>query len=107
MKGSPIQKVNFNVSLLSLPCQTSLIKPPLHYRLRCTIGVLNVQKKSKSKLLFLTEGIPKYKNFALFVESMTQILYQKKIITFQKASMAKIMVNVQKRLKGASVKVAI
>ena len=50
----------------------------VHYRLRCNIGVLNVQKKSKSKLLFLTEGIPNSKNFALFVKIMTQILYQKK-----------------------------
>ena len=30
------------------------------YRLRCPIGFLNVQKKSKSKWLFLTQGTPKY-----------------------------------------------
>ena len=35
---------------------------------------------------------------------MTQILYQKSFITFQKTNMAKIMVNVQKRLNGASVR---
>ena len=57
----------------------------LHYRLRCTIGVLNVQKKSKSKLFFLTEGISKSKNFALFVKIMTQILYQKNFITFSES----------------------
>ena len=54
----------------------------LHYRLRCPIGFLNVQKKSKSKRLFLTQGIPKSENFALFVKIMTQILYQKYFITF-------------------------
>ena len=32
---------------------------------------------------------------------MTQILYQKISQLFQKANMAKIMVNVKKRLKGA------
>ena len=40
------------------------------------------QKKSKSKRLFLTQGIPKSKIFALFVKVMTQILCQKKFITF-------------------------
>ena len=71
----------------------------MHYRLRCPIGFLNVQKKSKSKRLFLT---PKSENFALFVKIMTQILYQKNSYLFQKANMAKIMVNVQKRLNRAS-----
>ena len=52
------------------------------YRLRCPIGFLNVQKKSKSKRLFLTEWIPKSKKFALFVKIMTQILYQKYFVTF-------------------------
>ena len=47
---------------------------PLHYRLRGSIGFLNVQKKSKSKRLFLTQGTPKTDNFALFVKIMTQIL---------------------------------
>ena len=59
---------------------------------------------SKSKRLFLTEGLTKSKNFALFVKIMTQILYQKYFMTFQKANMAKIMINVQKRLNGASVR---
>ena len=35
----------------------------LHYSLRCPIGFLNVQKKSKSKRLFLTQGTPKTDNF--------------------------------------------
>ena len=34
---------------------------------------------------------------------MTQILYQKVSKHFQKTNMAKMMVNVQERLKGASV----
>ena len=51
-------------------------------RVRCTIGFLNVQKKSKSKGLFLTQGTPKYDNFLLFVKVMTQILCQKNFITF-------------------------
>ena len=59
---------------------------PMHYRLRGSIEVLNVQKKSKSKRLFLTEGITKSKNFALFVKIMTQILYQKYFITFSEQS---------------------
>ena len=58
---------------------------PLHYRLRCPIGFLNVQKKSKSKGLFLTQGTPKYDNFSLFVKIMTQILYQKYFITFSES----------------------
>ena len=58
---------------------------PMHYRLRCAIGFLNVQKKPKSKRSFLTQGIPKSENFALFVKIMTQILYQKKIITFSES----------------------
>ena len=57
----------------------------LHYRLRCPIGFLNVQKKSKSKRLFLTQGIPKSDNFALFVKIMTQILYQKYFVTFSES----------------------
>ena len=52
--------------------------------------------------MFLTEGISKSKNVALFVKIVTQILYQKYFMTFQKANMAKIMINVQKRLNGAS-----
>ena len=57
----------------------------MHYRLRCSVEFLNVQKKSKSKRLFLTQGIPKSDNFALFVKIMTQILYQKKFITFSES----------------------
>ena len=39
----------------------------------------------------------------LFVDqNMTQILYQKSFITFSESKYGKIMVNVQKRLKGAS-----
>ena len=57
----------------------------LHYRLMCPIGFLNVQKKSKSKRLFLTQGIPKSDNFALFVKIMTQILYQKNFMTFSES----------------------
>ena len=60
------------------------------------------QKKVQSKRLFLTEGISKSKNVALFVKIVTKILYQKYFMTFQKANMAKIMINVQKRLNGAS-----
>ena len=66
-------------------CEKTQIKGPLHYRLRCPIGFLNVQKKSKSKWLFLTQGTPKYDNFALFVKIMTQILYQKSFITFSES----------------------
>ena len=33
---------------------------------------------------------------------VTQILYQKYFMTFQNANMAKIMINAQKRLNGAS-----
>ena len=51
-----------------------LLPPSLHYRLRGSIGFLNVQKVSKSRLLFLTEGTSKTDNFALFVKIMTQIL---------------------------------
>ena len=78
---------------------------PMHYRLRGSIGFLNVQKKSKSKRLFLTEGISKSKNVALFVKILNQIFYQNYFMTFQKANMAKIMINVQKRLNGASAEV--
>ena len=46
----------------------------LHYWLRCPIGFLNPQRKSKSRRLFLTQGTPKTDNFALFVKIMTQIL---------------------------------
>ena len=76
----------------------------MHYRLRGSIGFLNAQKKSKSKRLFLTQGTPKYDNFALFVKIMTQICTKKISQLFQIANMAKIMVNVQKRLNGASVR---
>ena len=76
----------------------------MHYRLRGSIGFLNAQKKFKSKRLFLTQGTPKYDNFAIFVKNMTQICTKKISQLFQIANMAKIMVNVQKRLNGASVK---
>ena len=46
----------------------------MHNRLRGSIWFLNVQKKSKSKRLFLTQGTPKTDNFAFFVKIMTQIL---------------------------------
>ena len=74
------------------------------HRLRCPIGFLNVQKNSKSKRLVLTQGIPKSETFALFVKIMTQICTKKISQLFQIANMAKIMVNVQKKLNGASVK---
>ena len=45
----------------------------LHYRLRSSIGFLNMQKVSKSRQLFLTKGTSKTDNFALFVKIMTQI----------------------------------
>ena len=45
----------------------------MHYRLRGPIGLLNVQKVSESRRLFLTEGTSKTDNFALFVKIMTQI----------------------------------
>ena len=90
--------VNAIVSILKV----TLRGKAMHYRLRCPIGFLNVQKKSKSKQLFLTEGISQSKDVALFVKIVTQILYQKYFMTFQKANMAKIMINVQKRLNGAS-----
>ena len=45
----------------------------MHYRLRGPIGLLNVQKVSKSRRLFLTEGTSKTENFALIVKIMTQI----------------------------------
>ena len=57
-------------------CITLVSLYPMHYRLRCSIGFLNVQKSPKEKL-FLTQGIPKSDNFALFVKIMTQILYPK------------------------------
>ena len=41
---------------------------PLHYRLRGPIGLLNVQKVSKSRRLFITEGTSKTDNFVLFGE---------------------------------------
>ena len=47
--------------------------PSMHYRLMGSIGFLNVQKVSKSRRLFLTEGTSKTDNFALFVKIMTQI----------------------------------
>ena len=45
----------------------------VHYRLRGPIGLLNVQKVSESRQLFLTDGTSKTDNFALFVKIMTQI----------------------------------
>ena len=65
------------------------------------IWVFKRKNKSKSKRLFLTQGTPKYDNFALFVKIMTQICTKISQL-FQIANMAKIMVNVQKRLNGAS-----
>ena len=50
--------------------------PPMHYRLRGSIGFINMQKVSKSRRLFLTEGTSKIDNFALFVKNMTQIFYK-------------------------------
>ena len=52
-------------------------------------------------LVFQSKNTPKQKTF-FCDQNMTQILYQKNLTTFQKANMAKIMVNVQKRSKGAS-----
>ena len=58
----------------------------------------------KSKHLLLIQSNPPNNEIEFFVKSMTQILYQKILWLFQKANVAKIMVNVQKRLKGASAK---
>ena len=68
-----------NILILTPSKRNMSVGSPLHYRLRCTIGFLNVKK---SKWLFLTQGTPKYDNFALFVKIMTQILYQKSFIVF-------------------------
>ena len=38
---------------------------PMHYRLRGSIGFLELQKKSKSKQLFLTQRTPKTDNLEL------------------------------------------
>ena len=70
-----------------------------------SIGFLNVQKKSKSKRLFLTQGIPKSENFALFVKIMTQILYQKNFITFSESKYGQNHGQCHKRSKGVSDKV--
>ena len=70
---------------LSIKDLLKVIPCSMHYRLRGSIGFLNVQKKSKSKRLFLTQGIPKSDNFALFVEILTQILYQKNFINFSES----------------------
>ena len=67
-------------------------------------GVSKVQKVAKSRHLFLIQLSPPKNEINFFVKSMIQILYQKKSWFFQKANIAKMMVNVQKRLKGASVK---
>ena len=56
-----IQKSTTNLSLSNI-VYCPLLLPfvhSLHNRLRCPIGMLNVQKKSKSKRLFLTLYIPK------------------------------------------------
>ena len=55
-------------------CFSKCLKETLHYWLRRSIGFLNVQKKSTSRRLFLTQGTLKTDNFALFVKIMTQIL---------------------------------
>ena len=57
----------------------------MYNRLRGSIGFLNVKKKSKSIRLFLSQGIPKSDNFALFVKIITQILYQKNFMTFSES----------------------
>ena len=57
---------------IGLHCSAETIAT-MHYRLRGPIGLLNVQKVSESRRLFLTEGTSKTDNFALFVKIMTQI----------------------------------
>ena len=74
----------------------------LHYRLRGPIGLLNVQKVSKSRRLFLTEGTSKTDNFALFVKIMTQIFAQLFSARVGKVKLAKKVTNVSKSLNGGS-----
>ena len=77
-KFSPFYRCNFNKETAGFVPISWRLFPfwfiPLHYRLRGSIGFLNVQKVSKSRLLFLTEGTSKTDNFALFGKIMTQIL---------------------------------
>jgi len=79
---SNLKQLPFGASIEWIISEQRIDIDPLHYRLRCSIGFLNVKKKFKSEGLFLTQGTPKYDNFAFFVKIMTQILYQKNFITF-------------------------
>ena len=59
--------------IVFLSSKSGSIADTMHYRLRGPIGLLNVQKVSESRRLFLTEGTSKTDNFALFVKIMTPI----------------------------------
>ena len=64
---------HFQISeVVCLCCIYKTLPPTMHYRLRGSIGFLNVQKKSKSKRLFLTQWTPKTDN--LFQRQVLSIL---------------------------------
>ena len=73
---------------------------PMQYWLRRPIGFWQVQKVGQIRHLFPIHKTHKTRNFALCETVVTHILQPK---LFQKANVAIIKVNVQKRLNGASV----
>ena len=75
----------------------------MHYRLRVSIGFLNVQKSPKVNGCFSLKELPNLTILHFLWRLWPKFCAKKISQLFQKANMAKIMVNVQKRLKGASV----
>ena len=67
------------------------------------MGFPKVQKMDKSRRLFLSKNTPKQKQMNFWPEYEPDFSPMNFHNFFQKANMAKIMVNVQKRLKGDSV----
>ena len=54
-----------------------IVWPPLHYRLRCSLGRFLSQKKFKSEVLFLSKKRVYLSKSSCFDKVMTQIFHQK------------------------------
>ena len=76
----------------------------MHYRLKGSMGFEKYKKWTKVDTCFSFNKTHKTRHFAIFVIVMTQILHKKNSTHFWKTSLAKIKANVQKSLKGGSVK---
>ena len=81
-----------------------IVTQPLHYRLRGSIGSWKVQKVGKSRHLLLIQWNLSNNELIFLWRVWPRFCTKENLQLFQKANVAKIMVNFQKRLRKCAVK---